>query len=67
MAKRTNYSNELKFKVALEAIKGDVTFDKLAVKYAVSKSLIRNWRKELHLITANVKQNPHKKVNYIRR
>ena len=41
MAKRTNYSNEFKFKVALEAIKGDVTFDELAVKYAVSKSLIR--------------------------
>lgn len=60
MAKRTNYSNEFKFKVALEAIKGDVTFDELAVKYAVSKSLISNWRKELHLITANVKQNPHK-------
>jgi len=29
MAKRTNYSNEFKFKVALEAIKGEVTFDEL--------------------------------------
>ena len=47
MAKRTNYSNEFKFKVALEAIKGEVTFDELAIKYNVSKSLISNWRKEL--------------------
>ncbi len=31
----------------LEAIKGEVTFDELAIKYTVSKSLISNWRKEL--------------------
>jgi len=33
--------------VALEAIRGEVTFDELAIKYSVSKSLISNWRKEL--------------------
>lgn len=33
MAKRTNYSNEFKFKVALGAIRGEETFDELAIKY----------------------------------
>jgi transposase len=47
MAKRTSYKSEFKFKVALEAFRGDKTFDELAVQFGVAKSLISNWRNEL--------------------
>jgi transposase len=47
MAKRSNYDNNFKFKVALEALKGDKTYEEIATAFNVSKSLISKWRDEL--------------------
>jgi transposase-like protein len=47
MARKTNYENGLKFKVALEAIKGESTYEEIATKFNISKSLITKWRDEL--------------------
>ncbi|MDF3048023.1 MAG: hypothetical protein K0R73_1141 [Candidatus Midichloriaceae bacterium] len=38
---RKSYSKEFKFKVAIEAIKGDLTIAEMVSKYQVSGSLIR--------------------------
>ena len=47
MARKTNYENGFKFKVALSAVKGDKTYEEIATEYGVSKSLISKWRDEL--------------------
>lgn len=47
MARKSNYENSFKFKVALEAIKGDKTYEEIATEFNVSKSLISKWRDEL--------------------
>jgi transposase len=47
MAKRSSYENGFKSKVALEAIRGDKTYEELATEYNVAKSLISKWRDEL--------------------
>jgi transposase-like protein len=47
MARKSNYENSFKFKVALEAIKGDRTYEEIATEFNVSKSLISKWRDEL--------------------
>lgn len=47
MAKKSNYENGFKLKIAVEAIKGDKTYDELSTEYSVSKSLISKWRDEL--------------------
>jgi transposase len=44
---RKSYSKEFKFKVAIEAIKGDMTIAEIVSKYQVSASLIHKWKKEL--------------------
>lgn len=46
MKKRT-HSKELKFKVALEAIKGDLTIAQIVSQYGVAESLIHKWRKQV--------------------
>ena len=47
MAKKTNYGNGFKFKVALAAIKGDKTYEEIATEFSISKSAISKWRDEL--------------------
>src|SRR5579872_6875128 len=47
MARKTNYENGLKFKVALEAIKSERTYEEIATEFNISKSLITKWRDEL--------------------
>jgi len=47
MARKTNYDNSFKFKVALAAIKSDKTYEEIATEYSISKSLISKWRDEL--------------------
>lgn len=47
MARKSNYENSFKFKVALEAVKGDKTYEEIATEFNVSKSLISKWRDEL--------------------
>lgn len=44
---RKTHPKEFKFKVALEAIKGDLTIAQIVSKYQVAESLVHKWRKQL--------------------
>lgn len=39
------FSKEFKFKVAMEAIKGDLTIAEIISKYQVSKTTIHDWKR----------------------
>jgi transposase len=41
------HSKELKFKVALEAVRGDLTIAQIVSKYQVAESLVHRWKKQL--------------------
>ncbi len=41
------FSKEFKFKVAIEAIKGDLTIAEIISKYQVSKTAIHEWKKQI--------------------
>ena len=45
--KRKQYSNDFKFKVALEAIRGVKTISRLASDYNLHPTQIGNWKKQL--------------------
>jgi putative transposase len=45
--KRRNFSQEFKFKVALEALKGQATINEIAGRYQVHPNQVRNWKKKL--------------------
>lgn len=47
MSKKTNYTNEFKFKIAIEAIRGDKTLAQLVQEHNVASSLICKWKKQL--------------------
>lgn len=47
MIKKKKWSSEAKFKIALEAIKGEVTLTELCKKYEVSPSQVHLWKKQL--------------------
>jgi transposase len=64
MAKKTNYENGFKFKVALEALKCAKTYEEIATEFNISKAVISKWREELLKNGANVyskdgKSNAH--------
>ena len=44
---RKTYNKDFKFKIALEAIKGDMTIAQIVSTYQVSESLVHRWRKQL--------------------
>ena len=44
---RNRYSAEFKAKVALEAIKGELTISQLGAKYSVHQTMINAWKKQL--------------------
>jgi putative transposase len=44
---RKQYSEQFKFKVALEAIKNLTTINELASRYQVHPNQVRNWKKKL--------------------
>jgi transposase len=46
MTKRI-HSKELKFKVAIDAIKGDLTITQIMSQYGVAESLVHKWRKQV--------------------
>lgn len=46
MKKQKSYSNEFKFKVALEMIKGDLTIAEIISKYQVPRSVLSKWKKQ---------------------
>jgi transposase len=43
---RERYSADFKAKVALEALKGDLTLAQLATKHGVHQTMISTWRKQ---------------------
>ncbi len=45
--KRKNYSSKFKQKVALEAIKEQLTISEIAGKYEVHPNLVTQWKKKL--------------------
>lgn len=45
--KRRNHSPEFKAKVALAAIKGDMTLNELARRYEINANLVVKWKKQL--------------------
>ena len=46
MAKRRNFSTELKAKVALSAIRGDGTMAELASRYDIHPNMITKWKRQ---------------------
>ena len=42
--KKSSYDNSFKVKVAIEAIKGDKTYEEIASTFGIAKSLITKWR-----------------------
>jgi len=45
--KRQQYSNDLKFKIALEAVKGVKTVSQIAAEHNLHPTQISNWKKHL--------------------
>ena len=44
---RKTHSKEMKFKVAIEALRGDMTIAQIVSKYQVAESLVHKWKKQL--------------------
>ena len=44
---RKTHNKEFKFKMALEAVKGDLTIAQIVSTYQVAESLVHRWRKQL--------------------
>jgi putative transposase len=44
---RKKYSHQFKFKVALEAIKGQATINEIASRFQVHPNQVRNWKRQL--------------------
>jgi transposase len=44
---RRTHNKELKFAVAIEAIKGDLTTAQIMSKYGIAESLIHKWKNQL--------------------
>ena len=45
-SRRNRYSAEFKAKVALDAIRGDLTISQLMAKYGVHQTMINSWKKQ---------------------
>ncbi len=44
---RKTHNKDCKFKVALEAIRGDLTIAQIVSKYQVAEALVHKWKKQL--------------------
>jgi len=44
---RKTHSKAFKFKVAIEAIRGDLTIAQIVSRYQVAESLVHRWKKQL--------------------
>lgn len=62
--KRKQYSNQFKFKVAMEAIKEQATVNEIGSRYNVHPNQVRNWKSQLLAEGAGVyerKSGQHRK------
>ena len=64
MAKRKTHSSSFKAKVALEAIKGDLTIAELSAKYEVHPTMVTKWKKQAldglsEIFTRGVRHRKH--------
>ena len=64
------FSKEFKFKVAMEAIKGDLTIAEIITKYQVSKTAIHEWKKQVldngsSIFGQKQKVSPEKQVDQL--
>ena len=55
--KRKRYSDKLKSKVALSAIKGDRTANEIASEFGIHVSQVHRWKKEVHPVNAYFEKN----------
>lgn len=55
---RKQYNKDFKFKVALEAVKGDKTVSEIVSLYQISSSLVHKWKRQL-LTQGNKVFNSH--------
>lgn len=62
MSKNKQYSNEFKFKVALEMVRGDLTLAEIISKYQVPRSVLSRWKKQLLDNGAQVFKSDNKAV-----
>jgi len=46
MAKRRNFTDQFKAKVALEALRGDKTIQEIAAKYQVHPNQVSTWKRQ---------------------
>jgi transposase-like protein len=60
MNKKTSYTNEFKFKIAIEAIRGQKTIPQLVQEFNVASSLISKWKKQVLDNGSNVFSNSAK-------
>ena len=65
MNKRRNFSSSFKSKVALDAIKGDLTLAEISSKHGVHQSQVTKWKKQaldgMNLIFSNDPVNTQQK------
>jgi transposase len=54
MPKPKSYTNEFKFKVSLEMVRGDLTMAEIISKYQVPRSVLSKWKKQLLENGANI-------------
>ena len=54
MARRRQFSPQFKAKVAIEAIRGELTLAQIAKKYDVHPNMIANWKRQLTQEAAGV-------------
>ena len=60
---RKRYSPEFKAKVALEALKGEVTLSSIASKYGIHPNLITTWKKQLQSGMKEIFKDGRKKTS----
>lgn len=47
MGKHRKWSSELKFEIALQALKGEATLNDICKRYEVAPSQVKEWKKQL--------------------
>lgn len=60
MSKKTNYSSEFKLKVALDALKGELTVNQITSKHGVHATQINKWKQLLKQSSAVIYNKDNK-------